>query len=153
MKGLTHVVFGMGLVAFLLSFFQAHLIFWGIGSFFISPIFSRLPDHDQKIARITHNLVVPHRGKGSHNLLYGLPLLIIFFIQDWLIIGSFLILIIGSVFGALFAHALVDAFNYGGVWIGIFKIKGFLSWESFWGNLIFKIIGIGLIFLSLIGFM
>lgn len=153
MKGLTHIIFGMGFVSFVLSFFQVPLIMWGIGTFFLSPIFSRLPDRDQTIARITFDLIVPHRGKGTHNLLYGLPLLVLFFIPDWSIFGSIFTLIIGTAFGALFAHAFVDAFNYGGIWVGIFKVKGFLTWESFWGNLIFKIIGIGLTFLSLINYL
>lgn len=148
MKGLTHVIFGMGFVSLLLSLFNDPLL-WGIGTLLISPIFSRLPDQDQKIARITFNQIVPHRGKGTHNLLYGLPLLSLFIVVDWPVIGPFLILFIGSIFGALFAHSFVDAFNYGGVWVGIFKVKGFLEWDSFWGNIGFKFVGIILVLISL----
>ncbi|UCG90189.1 MAG: hypothetical protein JSU57_00245, partial [Candidatus Heimdallarchaeota archaeon] len=134
----------------LLGIFGVPIIMWGVGIVLIAPFFSRLPDQDQKIARITFNQIVPHRGKGTHNLLYGLPLLSLFVIVDWPFVGYFLVLFIGSIFGSLFAHAFVDAFNYGGVWIGIFRVKGFLDWDSFWGNLGFKIGGIILILLSLL---
>ncbi|MFX0118328.1 MAG: hypothetical protein ACFFCU_06605 [Promethearchaeota archaeon] len=147
---MTHVLFGMGFVSILLAASKISLILWGIGTFLISPIFSRLPDQDQKIARITFNQVVPHRGKGTHNLLYGLPLLFILVVQDWIIIGLFLVLLLASIFGALFVHSVVDAFNYGGVWFGIFRVKGFLEWDSFWGNLVFKVLGIALIIVSLL---
>ncbi len=152
MKGLTHVIFGMGFVSLLLSLFNDPLL-WGVGTLLISPIFSRLPDQDQKIARITFNQIVPHRGKGTHNLLYGLPLLSLFFVVDWPVIGPFLVLLIGSIFGALFAHSFVDAFNYGGVWVGVFKVKGFLKWDSFWGNIGFKFVGILLVLFSLMIFL
>ncbi|MFX0122095.1 MAG: hypothetical protein ACFFAE_00525, partial [Candidatus Hodarchaeota archaeon] len=104
----------------------------------------------QKIAKITFNQVVPHRGKGTHNLLYGIPILLLIVIQDVPIIGSVLVMLIGSIFGAIFIHSFVDAFNHGGVWIGIFRVKGFLDWNSFWGNLGFKILGIMLFLLSLL---
>ncbi len=150
MKGLTHVFFGVGFVSLLLGIFRIPIIMWGVGTFLIAPFFSRLPDQDQKIARITFNQIVPHRGKGTHNLLYGIPLLGLILIVNWPIIGHLLILFVGSIFGSLFAHAFIDAFNYGGVWIGIFRVKGFLDWDSFWGNLGFKIGGIILILLSLL---
>ena len=150
MRGFTHVLFGMGFVGMLLSVFEISIILWGVGTLLISPIFSRLPDQDQKIARITFNQILPHRGKGTHNLLYGLPLVSLLILNDVPLVGSLLIMVIGSIFGALFAHAFVDAFNYGGVWIGIFRVKGFLEWDSFWGNFGFKIIGILLILLSLL---
>ncbi|MHA2203592.1 MAG: hypothetical protein ACW991_07870, partial [Candidatus Hodarchaeales archaeon] len=90
MRGLTHVFFGIGFVSILLGVFKTPLILWGVGTFLIAPVFSRLPDQDQKIARITFNQIVPHRGKGTHNLLYGIPLLLFVFIQDLPIIGSLL---------------------------------------------------------------
>ena len=152
MKGLTHVIFGMGFVSLLLSMFNDPLL-WGVGTLLISPVFSRLPDQDQKIARITFNQILPHRGKGTHNLLYGLPLLSLFIVVDWPFVGIFMVLLIGSIFGALFAHSFVDAFNYGGVWVGIFKVKGFLNWDSFWGNIGFKIVGIVLILFSFTRFL
>ncbi len=152
MKGLTHVIFGMGFVSLLLSMFNDPLL-WGVGTLLISPVFSRLPDQDQKIARITFNQILPHRGKRTHNLLYGLPLLSLFFVVDWPFVGIFMVLLIGSIFGALFAHSFVDAFNYGGVWVGIFKVKGFLNWDSFWGNIGFKIVGIVLILFSFTRFL
>ncbi|MFX0182368.1 MAG: hypothetical protein ACFE95_04715 [Candidatus Hodarchaeota archaeon] len=148
MKGLTHVLFGMGFVSIIFSIFRIQILLWGIGTFVISPIFSRLPDHDQKIAQFTFNQVVPHRGKGTHNLLYGLPLLTLLILIDIPLLGTLLVMVIVSVFGALFAHAIVDACNYGGVWIGIFRIKGFLTWDSFWGNIIIKLIGILMIIIS-----
>jgi membrane-bound metal-dependent hydrolase YbcI (DUF457 family) len=151
-RGLTHVLFGMGFVSILLGVFEISIIWWGVGTLLISPIFSRLPDQDQKISRITFNQILPHRGKGTHNLLYGLPLISLFILSDVPLVGSLLIMVIGSIFGALFAHALVDAFNYGGVWLGIFRVKGFLEWDSFWGNLGFKIIGILLILLALLSY-
>ncbi|MFW9905144.1 MAG: hypothetical protein ACFFFH_12470 [Candidatus Thorarchaeota archaeon] len=150
MRGLTHVFIGIGFVSLLLILFKTPFILWGVGSFLISPIFSRLPDYDQKIADITFNQIVPHRGKGTHNLLYSVPLILLVFIQDLPIIGSLLVMLVGSIFGAIFIHAFVDAFNYGGVWIGFLKTKGFLRWDSFWGNLFFKIIGILLFLLSLL---
>lgn len=149
MKGLTHVFFGVGFVSLWLSFFEVHLLLWIIGTLVISPIFSRLPDQDQKISRITFDRIVPHRGKGTHNLIYGLPLLACFLLMDLPFSGPIIIMILGSIFGALFAHSFVDAFNYGGVWIGIFKVKGFLEWDSVWGNLGFKLIGAILFVLSL----
>lgn len=150
MRGLTHVFVGIGFVSLLLGLFKTPIILWGVGSFLIAPIFSRLPDQDQKIARITFNQIVPHRGKGTHNLVYGLPLVFLVIIQDLPIIGSLLVMLIGSIFGAIFIHAFVDAFNYGGVWIVFLKTKGFLRWDSFWGNLFFKILGILLFLLSLL---
>ncbi|MFX0207346.1 MAG: hypothetical protein ACFFDT_15265, partial [Candidatus Hodarchaeota archaeon] len=113
MRGLTHVFVGIGFVSLLLGLFKTPIILWGVGSFLIAPIFSRLPDQDQKIARITFNQIVPHRGKGTHNLVYGLPLVFLVMIQDLPIIGSLLVMLIGSIFGAIFIHAFVDAFNYG----------------------------------------
>ena len=153
MRGLTHVLFGMGFVSVVIGFFDISILLWGVGTFLISPIFSRLPDQDQKIARITFNRIVPHRGKGTHNLLYGLPLITLLLLKDIPLLGPLLAMIIGSIFGALFAHAFVDAFNYGGVWFGIFKTKGFLGWESFWGNFGFKSLGIVLILLSLLRYL
>ncbi len=150
MRGLTHVFFGIGFVSMLLGVFKTPIILWGVGTFLITPVFSRLPDQDQKIARVTFNQIVPHRGKGTHNLLYGIPLFFLVFIQDLPIIGSLLVVFIGSIFGAIFIHSFVDAFNHGGVWIGIFRVKGFLDWDSFWGNLGFKILGILLFLLSLL---
>lgn len=142
MKGLTHVFFGVGFVGILLSCFKEPFFLWIVGTLLISPIFSRLPDQDQKIARITFNQIVPHRGKGTHNLLYGLPLIFLLIINNVPLLGPSLVMVIGSIFGALFAHAFVDAFNYGGVWLGFFQIKGFLTWDSFWGNLGFKLLGV-----------
>ncbi|UCG02170.1 MAG: metal-dependent hydrolase [Candidatus Heimdallarchaeota archaeon] len=153
MRGLTHVFFGIGFVSLLLGIFKTPIILWGIGTFLIAPIFSRLPDQDQKIARITFNQIVPHRGKGTHNLLYGIPLFLLIVIQGIPIVGSLLITLVGSIFGAIFIHSFVDAFNHSGVWIGIFRVKGFLDWDSFWGNLSFKILGILLFFLSLLCYM
>ncbi|MFX1504975.1 MAG: metal-dependent hydrolase [Promethearchaeota archaeon] len=150
MRGLTHVFVGIGFVSLLLGLLKTPIILWGVGSFLIAPIFSRLPDQDQKIARITFNQILPHRGKGTHNLLYGLPLVLLVIIQNLPIIGSLLVMVIGSIFGAIFIHAFVDAFNYGGVWIAFLKTKGFLSWDSFWGNFFFKIFGILLFLLSLL---
>jgi membrane-bound metal-dependent hydrolase YbcI (DUF457 family) len=150
MRGLTHVFFGIGFVSLLLGIFKTPIILWGVGTLLITPIFSRLPDQDQKIARITFNQIVPHRGKGTHNLLYGIPLFLLIIIQDLPIIGSLSVMLVGSIFGAIFIHSFVDAFNYGGVWIGIFRVKGFLNWNSFWGNLGFKFLGIILFLLSLL---
>ncbi|UCE15062.1 MAG: metal-dependent hydrolase [Candidatus Heimdallarchaeota archaeon] len=149
MKGLTHVFFGVGFVSLILSFFEVHFLLWIVGTLVLSPVFSRLPDQDQKISRITFNRIVPHRGKGTHNLIYGLPLLACFFLVDWPFFGPIIIMILGSIFGALFAHSFVDAFNYGGVWLGIFKVKGFLEWNSVFGNFAFKFVGVLLFLLSL----
>jgi membrane-bound metal-dependent hydrolase YbcI (DUF457 family) len=148
MKGFTHVLFGMGFVGILLSILETPISLWGIGTFLISPFFSRLPDQDQKVARITFNQIVPHRGKGTHNLLYGLPLFLIILVYEVPVIGSVLVMLIGAIFGAIFIHSFVDAFNYGGVWLGIFRVKGFLDWDSFWGNLSFRLFGIVLILFS-----
>ena len=148
MKGFTHVLFGMGFVGILLSLLEIPIILWGIGTFLISPFFSRLPDQDQKIARITFNQILPHRGKGTHNLLYGIPLFLIIIFHEVPVIGSVLVMLIGAIFGAVFIHSFVDAFNFGGVWFGIFRVKGFLNWDSFWGNLGFKLLGIVLILMS-----
>ncbi|MFX1515448.1 MAG: hypothetical protein ACFFC6_04005 [Promethearchaeota archaeon] len=150
MRGLTHVFCGIGFVSLLLGIFNTPIILWGVGTFLISPIFSRIPDQDQKIARITFNQIVPHRGKGTHNLLYGLPLFLLVFLQDLPVVGSLLVMLIGSIFGAIFIHSFVDAFNYGGVWIATFKTKGFLTWDSLLGNFIFKVLGILLFLFSLL---
>lgn len=152
MRGLTHVFVGVGFVGLLLSIFEVSLILWICGTLIIAPIFSRLPDQDQKIAKITFNQIVPHRGKGTHNLLYGLPLLLLPVLIALPIIGSLGVMIIASIFGAIFIHALVDAFNHGGVWFGIFKIKGFLTWDSLWGNLSFKILGIVLFLIAILNY-
>ncbi|MFX0140877.1 MAG: metal-dependent hydrolase [Candidatus Hodarchaeota archaeon] len=150
MKGLTHVFFGMGLVSILLGIFKIHPLMWGFGILIISPIFSRLPDQDQKISRLTFNQIVPHRGKTTHNLLFCLPLLFLFAFFSWGFLGQLLIMLIGSIFGALFAHAFVDAFNYGGVWIGFFHLKiGSLKWDSFLGNLTFRLLGVLMVILSI----
>ncbi len=150
MKGLTHVVFGVGFVSIFLTLLQIPLPLWLLGTFIISPIFSRLPDHDQKIAKITFNQVVPHRGKHSHNLLFILPIFVVFFVTDSPIPVSLTF----SVFGAIFAHTLVDAFNSAGVWVGIFKISlSNLSWDSFWGNFLFKIIGIILLLVAVLNYL
>jgi len=141
MKGLTHILFGMGFVSIFLYFFKVPFVLWFLGVFLVSPFFSRLPDKDQTIARVTFNQIDPHRGKFSHNLLIGLPLILIFFIINMTIFETILIFLIGSIFGALFAHTFVDSFNYAGVYIMGIKIKGFLKWDSFWGNLIFRILG------------
>ncbi len=146
MKGLTHVFFGVGLVSAVLAYLQISLGLWGIGTFIIAPIFSRLPDFDQKIAKITFNQVIPHRGILSHNLLYGVPIFLCFYVSDSPI---FLVAII-SVFGALFIHVFVDAFNSGGVWMGLFHLSfANFGWDSFLGNLIFKLVGIGLLGISI----
>ncbi len=145
MKGLTHVLFGLGFVSSLLVLLQTPVILWVIGTFIIATFFSRLPDFDQKIAKITFNHVVPHRGIHSHNLLYGLPLFFIPFVQS----SPIMVTAIVSIFGALFAHSLIDAFNSGGVWLGIFHLSiGKMNWDSLSGNLGFKILGIVLLVLS-----
>ena len=82
MKGLTHVLFGIGFVSSLLVLFQTPVVLWVIGTFILATFFSRLPDYDQKVAKITFNKVVPHRGMHSHNLLYVLPLFLIPFIEN-----------------------------------------------------------------------
>jgi membrane-bound metal-dependent hydrolase YbcI (DUF457 family) len=150
MRGLTHVIFGIGFVSAILSYLNLAFPLWIIGSLIISPVFSRIPDYDQKVAKITFNYIVPHRGKHSHNLLYGIPVIAAFFI-----IGSpILVLLLVSVFGALFAHTLVDIFNSAGVWLGIFKISvGNLRWDSFFGNFFFKLIGIILLIISILPYM
>ena len=150
MKGLTHVLFGIGFVSSILVLLQTPAILWVVGTFIIAPFFSRLPDFDQKIAKITFNHVVPHRGKHSHNLLYGLPLFLIPLFQDSPIIVTAIV----SIFGALFAHCLTDAFNSGGVWVGIFHISvGKMSWDSFLGNTAFRILGIILLIFSSIAYL
>ncbi|MHA1992908.1 MAG: metal-dependent hydrolase [Candidatus Hodarchaeales archaeon] len=146
MKGLTHTLFGVGLVSITLAYLQIPLGLWGVGSFILAPFFSRFPDYDQKIAKYTFNQVIPHRGKLSHNLLYGLPIILCFYLHDF---PLFQIAIISS-FGAFFIHAFVDAFNSGGVWLGFFHLSiTNLGWDSFWGNLFFKLVGIGLLCLSI----
>ena len=145
MKGLTHVLFGIGFVSCILAILQTPVILWIVGTLIISPFFSRLPDYDQKIAKITFNQVVPHRGMHSHNLLYILPLFLIPVLEE----SPILIMIIVSSFGALFAHSLIDAFNSGGVWLCLFHISfGKMSWNSLKGNLIFKSLGIILLIIS-----
>ncbi|MFX0173440.1 MAG: metal-dependent hydrolase, partial [Candidatus Hodarchaeota archaeon] len=96
MKGLTHVFFGMGFVSILFGIFKIHPLMWGFGIFIISPIFSRLPDQDQKISRLTFNQIVPHRGKTTHNLLFCLPLLFLIIFFSWGFLGQLLIMLIGS---------------------------------------------------------
>ncbi|PWI48241.1 hypothetical protein CEE45_07995 [Candidatus Heimdallarchaeota archaeon B3_Heim] len=147
MKGLTHVFFGVGLVSAILAYLQVPIGLWGIGTFILAPIFSRLPDFDQKIAKITFNQLIPHRGILSHNFLYGLPIFLCFYVSD---IPILLVALI-SVFGALFLHVFVDAFNSGGVWFGFFHLS-FVNfrWDSFWGNSIFKLVGIGLLGISIL---
>jgi membrane-bound metal-dependent hydrolase YbcI (DUF457 family) len=148
MKGLTHVFFGIGFVSILILYSNLSIVYWGVGTFIIAPIFSRLPDKDQKIAQITFNQIVPHRGKLSHNLLYGLPIFFIFTLEKMSFIGDILSTLIVSIFGALFAHALIDALNHSGVWIGVIRTKGFLKWDSFFGNLGLKLTGLILFFIS-----
>ena len=152
MKGLTHVLFGMGFVSIFLFLFKVPVFLWFFGTFLVSPFFSRLPDKDQKIARISFNQIDPHRGKFSHNLLYGFPLIIPFFFASIGLFEIILIFLIGSVFGALFAHTFVDSFNYAGVYIIGIHLKGFLRWDSFWGNFIFRILGIILILIPITQF-
>jgi membrane-bound metal-dependent hydrolase YbcI (DUF457 family) len=147
MKGLTHVIFGFGFVGIILSYLNLAFPLWIIGTLIISPILSRVPDYDQKVAKITFNQIVPHRGKHSHNLLYGIPVIAAFLVVD----SPILVLLLVSIFGALFAHTLVDAFNSAGVWFGIFKISvGNLRWDSFFANSFFKLIGIVLLTISLL---
>ena len=148
MKGLTHVFFGMGFVSILMFYFNFSIVYWVVGTFVIAPFFSRLPDKDQKIARITFNQIVPHRGKTTHNLLYGLPILFVFTIEKISLIGAIISTLVVSIFGALFAHALIDALNYSGVWLGVIRTKGFLKWDSFFGNLGLKLVGLILLFIS-----
>jgi hypothetical protein len=153
LKGFTHIFFGIGFVGILLCLFEIPIFLWMIGTLVFSPIFSRLPDQDQKISKLTFNQIVPHRGKGTHNLLYGLPLILTILVNDLPIVGSFLLVIIVGIFGSLFAHAFIDGFNYGGIWFGIFHIKiGRLRWDSFWGNLGFKLIGILLFLIALLSY-
>ena len=150
MKGLTHVIFGLGFVGMLLYIFNMPFPLWVIGTIIISPIFSRMPDYDQKVAKITFNHIVPHRGKHSHNLLYGFPVITSFFVID----SPILVLLLISVFGALFAHTLVDAFNSAGVWFGTIKISlGNLRWDSLLANTFFKLIGIVLLTISILPYM
>jgi membrane-bound metal-dependent hydrolase YbcI (DUF457 family) len=148
MKGMTHVFFGMGFVSILLLYFNLFIVYWGVGTFIIAPFFSRLPDKDQKIARITFNQILPHRGKTTHNLLYGLPILSVFIIENIPLFGAIISTLIVSIFGALFAHTLIDALNHSGVWIGVLRTKGFLEWDSFFGNLGLKLTGLILFFIS-----
>ncbi len=146
MRGLTHIIFGLGFISASLTFLQTPIEIWGVGTFIIAPIFSRLPDFDQKIARITFNQIVPHRGKLSHNLLYVIPVIICFYIPNF----PFLQMIIISSFGALFIHVIVDSFNSGGVWFGFIHLSvANISWNSYWGNLFFKLTGITLLGLSI----
>jgi len=139
----------MGFVSLTLFLLDTPILIWFIGTWVISPFFSKLPDKDQTIARITFNQVIPHRGRSTHNLFYGLPLILLLFLPTCGILCSILMMIIVSTFGALFAHSLVDALNHAGVWIGIFKIKGFLRWDSIVGNLFVKILGLILILIPL----
>ncbi|MFW9854611.1 MAG: metal-dependent hydrolase [Candidatus Thorarchaeota archaeon] len=138
MKGRTHILFGMGFVGIIL--YRLDFWLWAGGTLILAPIFSRLPDYDQKISRIAFNQIVPHRGKWTHNLLFGLPLGLLLWIppeMDLVWMG-----LVGS-FGALFAHVFADAFNYGGVWVGFIKLKvGKFSWDSLIGNLAFKVLGL-----------
>ncbi len=150
MKGHTHLLFNLGFVSLLFIIFPVNSIFWIIGVLIVSPIFSRIPDRDQMISKITFNQIIPHRGKGTHNLLYGLPLIIMLFANNIPYYGEIIIFLIGSIFGSLFAHSFVDMFNYGGVWLGIFKIKGFLRWDSMLGNLFFQITGVMFFTISLL---
>ncbi|MFX0053118.1 MAG: hypothetical protein ACFE8U_17725, partial [Candidatus Hermodarchaeota archaeon] len=79
-----------------------------------------------------------------------LPLLFLIIFFSWGFLGQLLIMLIGSIFGALFAHAFVDAFNYGGVWIGFFHLKiGSLRWDSFSGNITFRLLGVLMVILSI----
>ncbi len=150
MKGPTHVIFGLGFVAYLLSIFSISIELWVIGTFIISPIFSRVPDYDQNISKITFNQIVPHRGKLTHNLLYGLPIITLFVFPSVELQQLALV----TVFGPLFAHSFIDSFNSGGVWFGFFHFSvADFRWDSFWGNSIFKLIGIILICLSFISFL
>lgn len=148
MKGMTHVFFGMGFVSILILYFNLSIVYWGVGTFIIAPFFSRLPDKDQKIAQITFNQIVPHRGKTTHNLLYGLPILIIFTLEKNTLFGDIISTLLVSIFGALFAHTLIDALNYSGVWIGVIRTKGFLKWDSMFGNFVLKLVGLILLFIS-----
>ena len=142
MKGLTHIFFGVGLTGFFLAVVQTPILLWGIGTLFIAPLFSRLPDYDQKIAKITFNQVLPHRGKLSHNLVFGLPIFLCFYLNDFPLLQMVLV----SSFGALFFHVFVDAFNAGGVWVGFFHLSiAKIRWDSLWGNFFFKLVGIGLL--------
>jgi len=153
MKGLTHVFFGIGFVSVLLLFFNISIAYWFVGTLIIAPFFSRLPDKDQKIAQITSDRIVPHRGKGTHNLLFGLPIFLVFYLIDIPTIGVLVSTILISIFGALFAHALIDALNYSGVWLGTLRIKGFLKWDSLVGNLGLKLTGLILFFISVSKFL
>jgi membrane-bound metal-dependent hydrolase YbcI (DUF457 family) len=140
MKGATHVLFGMGFVGIILILVRLDFWLWAGGTLILAPIFSRVPDYDQKISRITFNQIVPHRGKLTHNLLIGFPLGLLLWIPPEL---SLIWMGVAGIFGALFAHVLVDAFNYGGVWFGIIKLKvGRFNWDSFSGNLLFKLLGV-----------
>ena len=148
MKGMTHVFFGIAFVSILILYFNLSIVYWGVGTFIIAPFFSCLPDKDQKIARITFNQIVPHRGKTTHNLLYGLPILLIFTLEKNTLFGGIISTLLVSIFGGLFANALIDALNYSGVWIGIVRTKGFLKWDSLIGNIGLKLIGLILLLIS-----
>jgi membrane-bound metal-dependent hydrolase YbcI (DUF457 family) len=149
MKGTTHIIFGIGFVGYLLTLINTSFGIWVVCTFLLSPIISRTPDYDQKISRITFNQIVPHRSKITHNLLFGVPIIALIFFPNVEIAQ----LIVLSIFGPLFAHSLVDSFNSGGVWLGVNHISlGKVRWDSFWGNLIFKLIGFFLICLALISF-
>ncbi|MHA1978432.1 MAG: metal-dependent hydrolase [Candidatus Hodarchaeales archaeon] len=146
MKGLTHIFFGVGLVSLILAIVQTPVGLWGVGTLVLAPFFSRLPDYDQKIARITFNQVIPHRGKLSHNFLHGLPIFLCFYLSEYPLLQVAIV----SSFGALFTHVFVDAFNSGGVWLGFIHLSvARIGWDSFWGNLFFKLVGIGLLSLSI----
>ena len=148
MKGHTHILFGSGFVSLLFMVFRINFILWIIGVLIVSPFFSRIPDRDQVISKITFDQVIPHRGKATHNLLYGIPLFLVFFLYNVPTLGELLSFLLISIFGSLFAHSFVDMFNYGGIWIGILKIKGFLRCDSVIGNLFFQLGGLLMILLS-----
>ena len=149
MRGTTHIIFGVGFVGYLLTVINTSFMLWVIISFIISPIISRIPDYDQKISKITFNQIVPHRGKLTHNLIYGIPIIALFFFPNMNIAQ----LLVITIFGPLFAHSLIDSFNSGGVWLGLIHISlGKVHWDSFFGNLTFKLIGMILICISFISF-
>ena len=149
MRGTTHIIFGVGFVGYLLTVINTSFMLWVIISFIISPIISRIPDYDQKISKITFNQIVPHRGKLTHNLIYGIPIIVLFFFPN---LNNAQLIVI-TLFGPLFAHSLIDSFNSGGVWLGFIRISlGKVRWDSFFGNLTFKLIGMILICISFISF-
>ncbi len=142
MKGLTHIFFGLGVISSVLVYIDVSILLWGVGTLILTPMFSRLPDYDQKIAKITFNQVIPHRGKLSHNLFYGLPVILCFSLGNF----PLLQMVIISSFGAIFVHVVLDACNSGGVWIGFWHFSLFkIRWDSFWANSLFKLVGIGLL--------